>query len=153
MTKEDKERQLMADMADLFNKISAYNMPIVKQELAGLTLSEIEIIELMANMKDANVTKLAKKYHMTRGAISKITKKMQAKELIRIYQHPNNKKEIYFELTKKGVAVGVKHRKLHEDFYRRDKQVFDHVSESTLNDMLEFLATYNAYMEDLKMQS
>ncbi|KRL05123.1 hypothetical protein [Liquorilactobacillus oeni] len=79
MTKEDKQSELIANMADLFNKISAYNMPIVKQKLAGLTFSEIEIIELIANINDAHITKLAKKYHMPREAISKITKNASKK--------------------------------------------------------------------------
>ena len=35
---------------------------------------------------------------MTRGAISKITKKLIKKGIIESYQKPDNKKEIYFRL-------------------------------------------------------
>ncbi|KRL05124.1 hypothetical protein [Liquorilactobacillus oeni] len=77
--------------------------------------------------------------------------KTQVKKLIKVYQDPDDKKEIYFKLTEKSIAVDTKHRKLHEDFYQRDKQVFKHVPESTLDDMLAFLTTYNAYMDSLKM--
>ncbi|MDN6900589.1 MarR family winged helix-turn-helix transcriptional regulator [Oenococcus sicerae] len=153
MTKESKQQQLVADMADLFNKISAYNKPIMEQALPGLTLSEIEVLELMVTIEDANVTKLAERYYMTRGAISKITKKMQTKELIETYQYPDNKKEVYFKLTSKGIAVERKHRRLHEFFYQRDKQVFKHVSEKTVDDMLSFLETYSTYMDGLKTRS
>ncbi|HEY4399602.1 MAG TPA: MarR family transcriptional regulator [Lactobacillaceae bacterium] len=153
MNLAEKQQALIGEMADLFGKISAYNKPIMERVFADLTLSEIETIELIATIEDANVTKLAEKSYMTRGAISKMAKKMQAKNLIETYQHASNKKEIYFRLTPAGEAIEQQHRQMHAEFFKRDQVVFEQVSEKTLDDMRAFIATYTQYMDDLKQQS
>ena len=62
---------------------------------------------------------------MTRGAISKITKKLIKKGVIESYQKSDNKKEIYFRLTKSGKAVYEIHENLHKKFQKRDKVAFE----------------------------
>ena len=93
------------------------------------------------------MTKLADSFYMTRGAISKLTKKLIKKELIESYQKSDNKKEIYFRLTEKGREVYDIHEKLHNEFSERDKVVFEQVTEEQFNSMLQFVELYSQHLD------
>lgn len=79
----------------------------------GLHLAEVHCIDWIGMVDDANVTKIARQMSLTRGAISKISKKLLAKGLIERYQRPENNKEIYFRLTAEGEDVYNEHKKCH----------------------------------------
>lgn len=66
---------------------------------------------------------------MTRGAISKMAKKLIKKGIIESYQKPDNKKEIYFRLTEQRQRVYNLHEELHKEFQERDKVIFEQVTE------------------------
>ncbi|MDR1082273.1 MAG: MarR family transcriptional regulator, partial [Coriobacteriales bacterium] len=87
--------------------------------LEGLNLAEVHCIDRIGIIEKPNVTKVAKELRLTRGAISKISKKLLDKLLIESYQDPNNKKEIYFRLTKDGKTLFRKHQSRHKEV--RDK--------------------------------
>lgn len=70
---------------------------------------------------------------MTRGAISKMTKKLLAKGLIEKYTLETNKKEVYFKLTDQGRLLFDEHAKRHQRWEKRD---------------MEFLARYS--VEDVR---
>lgn len=105
----DRRQQLVSELMDLCHEITWLNKPILEKTLSDYTLSEIELIEHIALIPYANVTKLAAASYMTRGAISKLTKKLMNKGLIESYQQTDNKKEIYFRLTNKGQQVNQIH--------------------------------------------
>ncbi|MNV66265.1 HTH-type transcriptional regulator Hpr [compost metagenome] len=90
---------------------------------------------------------------MTRGAISKITKKLVEKGLIESYQKPDNKKEIYFRLTEQGEVVNKVHEELHKEFQERDKAVFEQVTEEQFDSMLRFMDRYSRHLDaEIKKQ-
>lgn len=84
---------------------------------------------------------------MTRGAISKITKKLIKKSIIESYQKPDNKKEIYFRLTEPGKAIYTIHEELHKEFRERDKAVFEQVTEAQFDSMLGFIENYRRHLD------
>lgn len=69
--------------------------------LKGYKPSEIHFIEYIAKNVDCNVTKLAESFYMTRGAISKLSKKLMEKGLIESYQKQDNKRKSILDLLKK----------------------------------------------------
>ena len=73
----DKRLALISEMLELANEITWLNKPKLEQALKGYSLNEIELIEKIAKIPHPNVTKLANASYMTRGAISKQTKKMK----------------------------------------------------------------------------
>jgi DNA-binding MarR family transcriptional regulator len=90
---------------------------------------------------------------MTRGAISKLTKKLIKKGLIESYQKPDNKKEIYFKLTEKGKVIYKIHEELHKEFQERDKVVFEQVTEEQFDIMLSFVEKYSKHLNaEIKKQ-
>jgi len=143
----NKGEQFTQDSRDLFNKMSSLDKFLMKDKLKGYKPSEVHCIEFIENIVDPNVTKLAESFYMTRGAISKLTKKLIAKGLVESYQRSDNQKEIYFKLTKQGKAIYNIHEQLHRDFQKRDKAVFEHLSEKELDIMLDFIERYRRHID------
>lgn len=75
----EKSEQIMSGITDLNNKLLLLRKPIMEKAMTGFSLSEIAYMEYIALHPDANVTRLAAALYMTRGAISKITKKLEKK--------------------------------------------------------------------------
>jgi len=145
----DKRQELMGEFMDLFNEIVYLNKPALENALKGYKLSEIEMIEHIEKIPQANVTKLAQASYMTRGAISKLSKKLMEKGLIESYQNEENKKEIYFKLTKKGKELNQKHEELHEFFMERDKIVFEPMKKEEYDTIFRFIGRYRQHLKNM----
>ncbi len=145
--------QVIRGFRDLYNKMVFLNKIKMEERLKDYKSSEVHCIEYIGGNTDANVTKLAEYFFMTRGALSKITKKLINKEIIESYQKADNKKEIYFRLTFKGKEIYKIHESLHKEFQERDSVVFDQVSEEQYNIMLDFIENYGKHLdEEIKKQ-
>jgi DNA-binding MarR family transcriptional regulator len=143
----NKEDQVIIAFRALFNKMVWLNKLKMEDRLKGFKPSEVHCIEYIGKNADANVTKLAESFYMTRSAISKITKKLLEKGFIESYQKPDNKKEIYFRLTVQGKVIYEVHEELHKQFQERDKAVFEQVTEEQFNSMLSFIETYSSHLD------
>jgi len=79
----------------------------------GLNLAETHCIHWIGALPGANVTRIAARMGMTRGAISKIAKRLLAKGLAESHRMPGNNKELHFRLTDSGARVFDEHTKCH----------------------------------------
>ena len=149
----NKEEQVIMGFRDLLNKMTSLNKPKMEDSLKGYKSSEVHCIEYIGRNVDSNVTKLAESFYMTRGAISKMTKKLIKKGVIESYQKPENKKEIYFRLTEQGLVIYKVHEKLHNEFEERDRAVFEQVTEAQFDSILSFMEKYNSHLDsEIKKQ-
>jgi DNA-binding MarR family transcriptional regulator len=149
----NKEEQLIMGFRDLYNKMVFLNKFKMEDSLEGNKPSEVHCIEYIGKNVDSNVTKLAESFYMTRGAISKITKKLIKKGIIESYQKPDNRKEIYFRLTEQGKTINKVHEELHKEFQERDKAVFEQVTEQQFDSMLNFVEKYSRHLDaEIKKQ-
>lgn len=110
---------------------------------AGINLAEAHCIDKIGSMDYSNVTKVAAEMSMTRGAISKITKKLLSKNLIDSYQKPENNKEIYFCLTEQGEKVYTEHKKCHMQARQEKLAILSTYSEVEQAIILRFLNDIN----------
>ena len=143
----NKEEQVKMHFRDLYNKMAWLNKLKMENSFEDYKSSEVHCIENIGRNVDSNVTKLAESFYMTRGAISKMTKKLIKKGVIESYQKPDNKKEIYFRLTEQGQVIYKVHEKLHKEFQDRDKAVFDQVTEEQFDSMLSFVEKYSDHLD------
>ncbi|EJQ84655.1 MULTISPECIES: MarR family transcriptional regulator [Bacillus cereus group] len=149
----NKEEKIIVGFRDLYNKIVWLNKDKMEDSLKGYNSSEVHCIEYIEKNVDSNVTKLAESFYMTRGAISRITKKLIKKGLIESYQKSDNKKEIYFRLTEQGKVIYKIHEDLHKEFEERDKVVFDQVTEEEFDSILSFVEKYSIHLDtEIKKQ-
>lgn len=142
-----KEEQVMIGFRELFNKMTWLNKLKMEDNLKGYKSTEVHYIECIGRNVDSNVTKLAESLYMTRGAISKMTKKLEHKGIIESYQKTDNKKEIFFRLTQKGQEIYKTHDELHKEFRERDKVVFEQVTEEQFDVMLSFIEKYSRHLD------
>ncbi|MGQ0421321.1 MarR family transcriptional regulator, partial [Bacillus sp. HC-Mk] len=82
----NKEEQVMNGFRELYNKLVWLNKDKMEEGLKGFKSSEVHCIEYIENNADSNVTQLAEAFYVTRGAISRMTKKLIQKGLIESYQ-------------------------------------------------------------------
>lgn len=143
----NKEEQVIMGVRDLFNKMVWLNKFKMEESLKEYKSSEVHCIEYIGSNVDTNVTKLSEYFYMTRGAMSKLTKKLMKKGVIESYQKPDNKKEIYFRLTEQGKEVYKTHEKLHKEFQDRDKAIFEQVTEKQFDSMLNFIEKYSSHLD------
>jgi DNA-binding MarR family transcriptional regulator len=143
----NKEEQVIRGFRDLYNKIVWLNKDKMEDRLKGFKPSEVHCIEFIEQNADSNVTKLAESLYMTRGAISKITRKLMDKGLIESYPKPDNNKEFYFRLTDQGRVIYTIHEDLHREFRERDKAVFEQITREQLDSMLSFVDKYNKHLD------
>jgi DNA-binding MarR family transcriptional regulator len=142
-----KEEQVIMSLRNVLNKMAWLNRIKMEESLKGYKSSEAHCIEYIKKNADPNVTKLAEAFYMTSGAMSKTTKKLIKKGLIESYQRPDNKKEVYFRLTGQGEAVYKTHDELHKEFQKRDKAVFEQITEEQFDSMLNFFERYSAHLD------
>lgn len=143
----NKEEQVVVRFRELINKLAWFNKFKMEDSLKGYKSVEVHYIECIGNHSEPNVTKIAEVLYMTRGAISKMTKKLEHKGLIESYQKPENKKEIYFRLTKSGQKIYDIHEKLHKEFRDRDKVVFEEITEEQFDNILAFIKKYDEHLD------
>jgi len=113
----------------------------------GLNIAEVHSIDRIGSMEHANVTRIANDMDMTRGAISKISRKLLGKGLIESYQRDENKKEIYFRLTPQGERIFDAHKKCHSHATRERIALLSAYSEDEQSIILNFLNDMNRQID------
>ncbi|MCI2954114.1 MarR family transcriptional regulator [Staphylococcus caprae] len=143
----NKEQAIMKNFRDIFNKIAWLNKGKMEEALKGNKPSEVHCIEAIQELNEPNVRRLTEALFMTRGAVSKLTKRLEQRGLIESYKNPDNKKEVYFRLTEAGTEIYQTHEDLHKEFQRRDQEVFDNITDEEFKTMMQFVEKYNAHLD------
>jgi len=116
--------------------------------LEEYSYSETHCIDYIGKTELPNVTKIADNMQMTRGAISKMTKKLLAKGLIEKYTLESNKKEVYFRLTESGIELYKEHDKRHKLWEQRDTKFLERYSPEEIEIIVKFMREFNRYLEE-----
>ena len=136
-----KELALMLERQDMLSKLTE------SQCLDEYGYSETHCIDSIGRLELPNVTKVAEHMGMTRGAISKMTKKLLSKGLIEKYSRETNKNEIYFRLTEQGEVLFEEHDKRHRLWERRDMEFLSRYSKEDVETVYRFMKKFNDYLE------
>ena len=97
--------------------------PICLEGAEPLNLPAIHMIDMIEKHPDYKLTQIAEILDVTKGAISQMAQKLEQKGLIRKVEHPENEKNIYFQLTEAGRQVYDGHEKLHREMYSKLKKM------------------------------
>lgn len=143
----DTQQQFLTSLSTLLDKITLLSKEQLATELKGYKPAEVHTIEYIGQHPQANVTQIATALFVTRGAVSKLTKRLMTRGLIERYQQSDNRKEIYFSLTPRGQKVFDIHARLHQGFQQRDQPVFDQADPAQLQATLDFLKQYNDHLD------
>jgi len=97
--------------------------------------SEIHNIEIIGRNPGINVTNLAKKLGVTKGAVSQIVNKLERKNLVGKSRDSNNEKEVILKLQKKGEIAFKGHESFHAKFY---SEIMNEVDDMTPEQVVFF---------------
>ncbi|MBU0926858.1 MAG: MarR family transcriptional regulator [Spirochaetes bacterium] len=116
-----------AHVADLFAKLSSRPYDFGTDE--RLYRSEIHVIEAIGRGRSRTVTELGTSFGITKGAVSQVVSKLDAKGYITKERNPEYSKELLLSLSEKGRAAFEAHEALHakisEDFFSEVGPVSD----------------------------
>ncbi|MGG7179383.1 MarR family transcriptional regulator [Clostridium paraputrificum] len=139
----------MGSLKEIYEKEEVLGKVAFKGEYEKYGVSEIHCIDLIGRIEDPNVTKIAKGMNMTRGAISKISKKLLSNNLIDKYKNPNNDKEIYFKLTELGEELYKQHEIKHKEWEERNNKFFKDIDKAEQDVIASFLKKFNNYLDEI----
>lgn len=145
----DNINTIMEGLKNIYEKEEILGKLAFKGEYENYGVSEIHCLDFIGKIKDPNVTKISQSMNMTRGAISKITKKLINNNLIDKYKKPENDKEIYFKLTELGEKLYKHHEIKHKQWEERNNKFFKNITKEEQDIVASFLVKFNNYLDEI----
>lgn len=105
--------------------------------------SEIHIIGVIGNQNDVHISEIARKFGVTKGAVSKIMKKLEKKGLVEKIVDDENQTRVLVRLTEKGWLAHREHEAYHAEYDSDMFSYLDNLSEEALNVLDTFLEKAN----------
>ncbi|MEC0241274.1 MarR family transcriptional regulator [Paenibacillus dokdonensis] len=134
-TDEDQDRLWLMD------RISDDRL---KKLLPRLSVSSLHVLDVIHTHEGIKGVDIALDIGITKGAVSKITRKLLEQGLIWKTQLPDNLKEVYFSVTPLGAELAELHRLFHQEKDQKAMKLlasFDPASLQIVADFLEKLAS------------
>lgn len=139
--------ELLNLFAEYMEKQEVLSRLTEDERLHGFSYSEIHTIAAIGDLEEPNVTNIADRMSVTRGAISKITKRLQGQGLIEPYRRGGNKQKVFFQLTESGRVLYDEHEKRHELWLKRDDAFLAQFGAETVGQVESFMRAFNEYLE------
>ncbi|KGO14787.1 MarR family transcriptional regulator [Clostridium botulinum] len=149
MFKVDNINSIMEGFKEIYEKEEILGKIAFRGEYEKYGVSEIHCIDFIGKIENPNVTKISENMNMTRGAISKICKKLLNSKLIDKYKKPENDKEIYFKLTKSGEELYKRHEIKHKKWEERNNNFFKNVDKEEQEIVASFLKKFNNFLDKI----
>lgn len=142
---------MKAELILLFKEFTDKQESIKKlaqsEKLNDYNHSEIHTIAAIGDLDEPNVTNISNYLNMTRGGISKITKKLISEGLITSEQRGDNLQKIFYNLTEKGIKLYEEHAKTHECRLNKDKDFLNKFDNEELKVISKFMKQFNEYLD------
>lgn len=137
--KENKKKKVIEKYATLTEKIAKSGNQSKNFETdVEIYRSEIHIINVIGDNDDIHISEIARKFGVTKGAISKTIKKLEKKGLVEKTIDKSNNTRTLVKLTNKGIRAYYAHEKYHKEY---DGDMFSYLA--SLNEHeLEILDTF-----------
>ncbi|ACA44207.1 TPA: MarR family transcriptional regulator [Clostridium botulinum] len=149
MFEVDNINSIMEGFKEIYEKEEILGKIAFRGEYEKYGVSEIHCIDFIGKIENPNVTKISENMNMTRGAISKICKKLLNNKLIDKYKKPENDKEIYFKLTKSGEELYKCHEIKHKKWEERNNNFFKNVDREEQEIVASFLKKFNNFLDKI----
>ncbi len=111
--------------------------------------SERHMLDKIGDHPDMNVSDFACEIGVTKGAVSQVIKKLEAKGVVKRYKKGTNGKAVFLELTDAGRAVYMAHKKTNEETI---KPLLEELSKYP-DDKIRFLISMFNWIDEFLDQS
>jgi DNA-binding MarR family transcriptional regulator len=141
---DDTHRTLCRDITERFQRIIIKGSEMVRKPWdpgVGYPLHSAEVLTIVAiaDYPGLNITELALKNGVTKGAVSKLVKKLVQKNLVNKEKALNNDKEISLRLTHRGWFVYERQMQHHEQLFNEFEGLLAHFSREQVDSFLTLL--------------
>jgi DNA-binding MarR family transcriptional regulator len=92
--------------------------PLIVELVRDSTITTLRVLDAIGRSEPVNSITISEQFRIPKGTVSKITRRLLAKNLIRKESLPNNKKEMLFRLTPLGRELFQAHRAFDEQMER-----------------------------------
>lgn len=108
--------------------------------------SEINLLELIGNCPELNVSELSAHSSVTKSAVTQISVKLCEKGLIETYKSPHNKKEKYFRLTPAGEDAKRQYEDMNKQAAAKMRAYLCALSPQDKKTIIDFMQKAKEYM-------
>jgi DNA-binding MarR family transcriptional regulator len=108
--------------------------------------AEIHMIESIHDNPGNNATDIAILLGLSKPAVSRMTSKLEKNGYLRKYNHSDNKKEIYYQLTPKGYRAYKGHIEFHKTSNNDVYEHFKSFSDRDRNLIIGFFQDFSDYL-------
>ncbi|MCG8499411.1 MAG: MarR family transcriptional regulator [Firmicutes bacterium] len=109
--------------------------------------SEIHILNVIGDNEDLHISEVARKFGVTKGAVSKAIKKLEKKGLVEKITDKINNTRILVRLTDKGMKAYEAHERYHDHYDKDMVSYLSSLTEYELDILDTFLEKANAMAE------
>ena len=141
MDRSEELLQLVLEYTNLSDETDKLHS---RDNLSGYDHSELNCLDAIGRMEHPNVTALAEEMRMTKGAISKILRKLSDKGAVESYQLGANRQKVFYRLTDAGRVLFNEHRERHRGWEERELSFFRSVPAVEQDAAVRFFSDYNA---------
>ncbi len=107
------------------------------------TLTQLHIVSVIHESKQQmNNTLLSMELNISKATISKAIRVLIDNKILLTHQNTDNKKEIFYTLTDKGIQLAIVHKKLHKIAHDRYSELFQQFDDSELQVVTKFLEAW-----------
>ncbi|MGN4730037.1 MarR family transcriptional regulator [Bacillus cereus group sp. MYBK181-1] len=107
------------------------------------TLTQLHIVSVIHESKQQmNNTLLSMELNISKATISKAIRILIDNRILLTHQNTDNKKEIFYTLTDKGIQLAIVHKKLHKIAHKRYSELFQQFDDSELQVVTKFLEAW-----------
>jgi DNA-binding MarR family transcriptional regulator len=115
MTRTQVSRQLMASCLRMVNKYKAMEKFTTSYGTDAVFYhSERHLLDVMRNHPELNITDLAQRVGVTKGAISQVVAKLERKGAVERYKGSGDDKQVLVRLTPLGQTITEHHHQVNE---------------------------------------
>lgn len=139
----DRSEELLRLVLEYTNLSDETDKLHSRDSLSGYDNSELNCLDAIGRMEHPNVTALAEEMRMTKGAISKILRKLSDKGAVEPYQLGANRQKVFYRLTDAGQGLFDAHRERHRGWEERELSFFRSLPEEELAAAIRFFTDYN----------
>lgn len=145
MNRKNTARELMELFIRVVSKYNALEKyPMKYGTKHKFYHTERHMLDMFGANPDMNITELALKNAVTKGAISQVVSKLEEKGAVRRYKEAGNEKEVLIRLTDKGKEIYERHQAVNDETV---SALFAELRKHP-NDKIEFLISMFKWIED-----
>ncbi len=120
--------------------------------LSGYGTTELHVLKAINEIREPNVTELARMLGLTKGAISKTLRKLQTKKLVESYKKEGNRQKVFYHVTEHGLDVYTQHETRDDVWKQRNHEFLTRLTPEELQNAARYMRQYNNYLEQVIKQ-